>query len=144
MLVAREGIGHDPLLRGSDAQAAPKARPMRAFEAPARTLGDLSADMAGRLIAAAADVALIVDDKGVIRDMAFGSDDLLRENYHEWLGKSWADTVTIESRPKVEALLRDSRANAAPRGPSAVVFRHRAAAAGGSRQGRCALGRVRP
>jgi transcriptional regulator PpsR len=115
MLVAREGIGHDPLLRGSDAQAAPKARPMRAFEAPARTLGDLSADMAGRLIAAAADVALIVDDKGVIRDMAFGSDDLLRENYHEWLGKSWADTVTIESRPKVEALLRDSRANAAPR-----------------------------
>ncbi|MBC8056000.1 MAG: transcriptional regulator PpsR [Rhizobiales bacterium] len=88
---------------------------MREFESPARTLGDLTADTAGRLIAAAADVALIIDDKGVIRDLAFGSEDLLREGYYEWLGKPWADTVTIESRPKVEALLRDSRANAAPR-----------------------------
>ncbi len=88
---------------------------MRAFEAPARTLGDLSADVAGRLIAASSDVAMIVDDQGVIRDLAFGSEDLLREGYYEWLGKPWADTVTVESRPKVEALLRDSRANVAPR-----------------------------
>ena len=88
---------------------------MRGFEAPARTLGDLSAEVAGRLIAASSDVAMIVDDQGVIRDLAFGSEDLLREGYYEWLGKPWADTVTVESRPKVEALLRDSRANAAPR-----------------------------
>ena len=88
---------------------------MREFESPARTLGDLSADVAGRLIAASADVALILDDEGVIRDLAFGSEDLLREGYYEWLGKPWADTVTVESRPKVEALLRESRANAAPR-----------------------------
>lgn len=88
---------------------------MRDFESPGRTLGDLPADVAGRLIAAASDVALIVDDKGIIRDLAFGSDELLREGYYDWLGKPWADTVTVESRPKVEALLRDSRANAAPR-----------------------------
>ncbi len=88
---------------------------MREFESPARSLGDLSADVAGKLIAAAADVALIIDDDGVIRDLAFGSEDLLKEGYYEWLGKPWADTVTVESRPKVEAMLRDSRANAAPR-----------------------------
>ncbi|MEO8524465.1 MAG: transcriptional regulator PpsR [Caldimonas sp.] len=88
---------------------------MREFESPARSLGDLDADVAGRLIAAAADVALIIDDEGVIRDLAFGSEELLREGYYEWLGKPWAETVTIESRPKVAGLLRDSRANAAPR-----------------------------
>ncbi len=88
---------------------------MREFESPSGTLGALSADVVGRLIAASADVALIVDDKGVIRDVAFGSEDLPREGYYEWLGKPWADTVSIESRPKVEALLRDSKANAAPR-----------------------------
>lgn len=88
---------------------------MREFESPARSLGDLDANVAGRLIAAAADVALIVDDKGVIRDLAFGSEDLLREGYYEWLGKPWADTVTVESRAKVDGLLRDTRANAAPR-----------------------------
>lgn len=88
---------------------------MREFESPAASLGSLSADVVGRLIAAAADVALIVDGDGVIRDLAFGSDELLREGYDDWLGKAWADTVTVESRPKVEALLRDSRAKAPPR-----------------------------
>ena len=88
---------------------------MREFESPAKTLGDLSADVAGKLIAAAADVALILDDKGIIRDLAFGSDDLLREGYYQWLGKPWADTVTVESRSKVEEMLRESRARAAPR-----------------------------
>ncbi len=88
---------------------------MREFESPARSLGDLDADVAGRLIAAAADVALIIDDKGVIRDLAFGSEDLLREGYYDWLGKPWAETVTTESRPKVDGLLRDTRANVAPR-----------------------------
>jgi len=88
---------------------------MREFESPALSLGDLSAEVAGRVIAAAADVAMIVDEDGVIRDLAFGSEDLLREGYYAWLGKSWADTVTVESRAKVEAILRDSRANVAPR-----------------------------
>jgi transcriptional regulator PpsR len=88
---------------------------MREFESPAKTLGDLSADVAGKLIAAAADVALILDDKGIIRDLAFGSEELPREGYYDWLGKPWADTVTVESRAKVEAMLRESRSRAAPR-----------------------------
>lgn len=52
---------------------------MRACESPARTLGDLTADRAGKLIAAAVEVAPIIDDQGVIRDLAFGSEDPLRE-----------------------------------------------------------------
>lgn len=88
---------------------------MRLFESPAQSLGNLDAELAGKLIATAADVALILDDHGVIRDLAFGNDELVGEGYHEWLGKPWADTVTVESRPKVEALLRESRANAAPK-----------------------------
>ncbi len=33
----------------------------------------------------------------------------------DWVGQPWAETVTVESRPKVEALLRDAAAKAAPR-----------------------------
>jgi transcriptional regulator PpsR len=88
---------------------------MREFQSASKSLGNLPADVAGRLIAAAADVAMIIDDAGVIRDLAFGSEDLLREGYYDWLGKPWADTVTVESRPKVEAMLRDSKAHVAPR-----------------------------
>jgi len=88
---------------------------MRDFDSPGTSLGDLDAALAGRLIAAAADVAMILDDAGVIRDLAFGSEDLLREGYYDWLGTPWIETVTVESRPKVEELLRDSRSKAAPR-----------------------------
>jgi len=80
------------------------------FRAPKRTLGDLDAEIAAELIAAAADVALIVDDKGVIRDVSLGSDDFIQEGFEDWVGKPWIETVTIESRPKVEEMLRDSAA----------------------------------
>jgi|APCry1669188879_1035177.scaffolds.fasta_scaffold00079_21 transcriptional regulator PpsR len=70
-------------------------------------LSGLDAETTASLITVAADVVLLIDEGGVIRDAAFGSEDLLSQGYQSWLGKSWAQTVTIESRPKVEAMLRD-------------------------------------
>lgn len=81
------------------------------FRTPKRTLGDLDADVAAKLIAAAADIALVVDAKGVIRDVAFGSDELAKEGFEKWIGQSWIETVTVESRQKVEELLAESAAN---------------------------------
>lgn len=88
---------------------------MKSFDEPTLSLGDLDAEAAGRLIAASSDVALIVDGEGIIRDLAFGNDELSKAGYHEWLGKPWAQTVTVESRPKVEALLRELGGKGAPR-----------------------------
>lgn len=85
------------------------------FKAPAQSLGSLDADAAARLITAAADVALVVDAHGVIQDIAFGASDAAIEGGAEWVGRPWTDTVTLESRPKVEALLRDAAGDAAPR-----------------------------
>lgn len=81
---------------------------VKKFEAPSKLLGDVDAEAAGTLVAAAADVALIVNGGGVIRDMAFGNDELPQTDCVRWLGRPWAETVTVESRPKVEALLRDA------------------------------------
>lgn len=89
--------------------------PVKQFEAPKKSLGDLDAEVAARLIAAAADVALIVDEQGVIRDVCVNGEDLSRDGYAMWLGKAWADTVTADSRPKVEALLRGASATGAVR-----------------------------
>ena len=88
---------------------------MRSFADPSLSLGDLSAAAAGLLITAAADVTLIIDAKGVIRDLSFGGEDLAGEGYEEWVGKPWAEVVTSDSRHKVESLLRDAGADAAPR-----------------------------
>ena len=80
------------------------------FGRPEVFLADLDPDVTASLIAAAADVVLMVDDAGVIRDLAFGSEELKNLGYSEWLGKPWSQTVTIESRPKVEAMLKEAEA----------------------------------
>ncbi|WP_119288744.1 transcriptional regulator PpsR [Azohydromonas sediminis] len=82
---------------------------MKAFDAPAHALGDLDATAAAAIIAAAADIALILDDDGVIVDVACSGEGL-DVDCRAWIGKPWAQTVTAESRPKVEALLAESAA----------------------------------
>lgn len=90
---------------------------MKAFKAPQKTLGNLGAEVIANLIAAAADVALILDTDGVIRDLAFQSEELSQEldGGGRWLGRNWSDTVTLDSRAKVSSLLRDVAAKAPPR-----------------------------
>jgi len=89
---------------------------VQAFRAPATSLGDLDAEATASLIAAAADIAFVVDGAGVIRDFAVNNEELSRELAGgDWFGRPWLDTVTEESRPKVEALMRDAAARAAPR-----------------------------
>ncbi|HEY1313718.1 MAG TPA: transcriptional regulator PpsR [Steroidobacteraceae bacterium] len=90
---------------------------MKQFSGAKKWLSDLDGETAGRLITVASDVALVVSDvhKGVIRDVAFGSAELAVELADKWVGKPWADTVTADSRPKIEALLRESGAKGAPR-----------------------------
>jgi len=85
------------------------------FKAPRKWLGSLEADVGARLVTIAADVAVVLDGRGVVRDVAFGSDDLAAAlgGSAAWPGKAWLDTVTVESKPKVVSLLRDA-AGAAP------------------------------
>lgn len=90
---------------------------MKLFRSPKKSLGNLDAEGAGTLIAAAADIALVIDDAGTIRDVAFHSEDLARELEGErtWPGQLWADTVTDETRPKVDSFLRDATTRSASR-----------------------------
>jgi transcriptional regulator PpsR len=91
--------------------------PVKAFRAPKRSLGNLDAEAAATLIAASSDIALVLDDQGIIRDVAFNSEDLAHdlEAAGQWVGQPWIDTVTVESRVKVEALLREATSRADPK-----------------------------
>jgi transcriptional regulator PpsR len=80
------------------------------FDAPEQLFADIDARSAASLIAAAADVALVIDGQGVIRDVSIGSDDLVYDGSDAWVGRHWLETVTVESRPKVLAMLRDAAA----------------------------------
>jgi transcriptional regulator PpsR len=86
----------------------------QSFRLPGKSLAGLDAESASRVIGAAADLALVLDDRGLIRDLSVGSDELSDDSYEEWIGRPWLDTVTPESRPKVEALLSGAKKAAPP------------------------------
>jgi transcriptional regulator PpsR len=90
---------------------------VKAFRTPKRSLGDLDAEAAATVIATASDIALILDASGLIRDVALHSEELAKDlgEPGKWIGRPWAEMVTVESRPKVEALLRESGSRAGPR-----------------------------
>lgn len=88
---------------------------MNQFKTPKKTLGPLDAEVAAKVVAAAGDVALILDAKGVIKDLAFADPEFAKDGFDEWLGQRWIDTVTVESKSKIEELLRDSGSSARPR-----------------------------
>lgn len=83
---------------------------MKPFAAPKKSFAKLDADAVASLVAATADVALVLDAKGVIRDLAFANDKLSNEGCDRWLGRRWLEIVTVESRPKVAELLREATA----------------------------------
>lgn len=88
---------------------------MKPFKLPKKSLADVDADLAAKLIAASADLALVIDKKGVIKDLTFENADLARDGFESWIGRPLIETVTIESRPKIEELMRDAGLKAAPR-----------------------------
>lgn len=81
---------------------------MRRRTAARVPLGDLDGTNVQRLVAAAGDVALVLDEAGIIQDVVLGNEALSHESVSDWVGRPWVDTVTVESREKVEALLRDA------------------------------------
>ncbi len=81
---------------------------VKAFDAPQAALGKVDTDRVATLIASVSDIALILDRKGMIRDVALGNDELSAQVSDDWIGRAWSDTVTSESRSKVEALIADA------------------------------------
>lgn len=77
-------------------------------------LSGLEPDAIGHLITAPADVVLVLDPQGVIRDLSFNSDEMVNLGFREWLGRTWSEVVTIESRPKIESMLSEARVGGRP------------------------------
>lgn len=81
---------------------------MKQLKSPKQSLGNLDAEAAARLLAAASDLALILDSGGIICDLVCHDETLLPDGHEAWVGRHWIDTVSAESRSKVEALLAES------------------------------------
>ena len=85
---------------------------MQVFKSPKESLGDLGAISAANLIAAATDVAVVVDGQGVIRDVAFNKEELSLEldAQGRWLGSKLLEVVTPDTQAKIREMLQDAAA----------------------------------
>lgn len=85
------------------------------FETPKQSLAGLSIETNAALLAAAADVVLVIADDGVIQDVAVSTEELPSTvDQSNWIGKSWSDIVTVESKSKISRLLKETDIDAKP------------------------------
>lgn len=71
-------------------------------------LSGLAPELASTFVKVASDIALVIGDDGIIRNVAEGQTSV-RNGGDEWIGRRWADTVTPDTRRKVELLLDEAR-----------------------------------
>lgn len=77
--------------------------------------GCVDSQLSSRIIAAASDLALVVDREGVIREVTVGDSIQEHASWSSLVGKRWSDTIAFDSQAKVEQLLREARAGAVTR-----------------------------
>lgn len=75
-------------------------------QAPLSALSALAPELASTVASLAGDIALVIDDTGVVRNVAVG-EAALSASTHTWVGRPWADTVTGDTRRKIEDLLTE-------------------------------------
>ncbi len=78
------------------------------FRLPEETIGNLDAGTAARLMAASSDITMVLDREGIIRDIAVSSVDMPMDGLSDIVERRWVDTVTTDSRIKVEEMLQDA------------------------------------
>jgi transcriptional regulator PpsR len=70
------------------------------------------------LLGLTSDVSLVIGNKGIIEDVSTGQDTMATLGCQNWLGKRWIDTVTSESKKKIQDLLVVKSA------PQSMLWRH--------------------
>ncbi len=71
--------------------------------------------MFSQMLGVVSDVTLVMDPQGVIEDVSTGRDTLAALGGQAWIGRRWIDTVTTESRVKIQEMLQSPGAGGAIR-----------------------------
>jgi len=71
-------------------------------------LSGCAEELAEVFVSLASDIALVIDDSGVITRVAQSASAPMAPAAERWVGHRWADTVTGETRRKIELLLSDA------------------------------------
>jgi transcriptional regulator PpsR len=75
-------------------------------DAPLGSLIAFAPELAETFVSVASDIALVVDLDGTIRSVAVGADSPT-PTAASWVGRPWTETVTLETRRKLQRLLQE-------------------------------------
>ncbi len=84
------------------------------FESADSFLSSLGSGAVSQLLTASADLVLVLDAQATIQDMALNAEELANLGCRNWLGQPWSAVSTVESRPKLEALVKEALAGHRP------------------------------
>ena len=73
-------------------------------------IGDLDPKSAVRLVESTSDLVVLLDAEGHVLEVAVHDGSLSSLGAKAWAGRPWVDTVTVESREKILASLKDAAA----------------------------------
>ena len=78
------------------------------FADPENSFANLKSGLVANLVTASTDIAMLIDETGVISDIALNDETLLGPIGKRWIGSRFVDVVTADSRWKAEKLLSES------------------------------------
>ena len=79
------------------------------------SLSEWAPELARTMVSLGGDIALVIDDRGVVQRVDQRTSTPLACDAHTWIGHHWTDTVTSESKGKVERLMAEASTTCASR-----------------------------
>lgn len=83
---------------------------MKNIDHPSPAMVHIDPVIAGRMVMASADVAVIMDRDGVVKDVLLAAEARLPSEFGAWIGQKWLETVAGDSRAKAQQLFADAAA----------------------------------
>ena len=99
----------------TEAMNATKADTATTATSFSESLSEWAPELARTMVSLGGDIALVIDDRGVVQRVDQRASTPLATDAHTWVGHHWTETVTRESRPKVERLMAEASHTCATR-----------------------------
>lgn len=80
-----------------------------------QSLSEWVPELAQTMVSLGGDIALVLDEQGIVRRVDQRASTPLASDANSWIGKRWTDTVTAESKPKLERLIAEATPDCATR-----------------------------
>lgn len=80
-----------------------------------QSLSEWAPELAQTMVSLGGDIALVLDEKGIVRRVDQRASTPLASDANTWIGQRWTDTVTLESKPKLERLIAEASSDCATR-----------------------------